>query len=65
MSTQCGRTGCRNQAHKRCAKCKVAYCDEHLVSSKIQTGIYRCPECDHYVRSITSGRVAEDRQAPR
>jgi predicted RNA-binding Zn-ribbon protein involved in translation (DUF1610 family) len=65
MSTKCGRTGCQGQAIHRCAKCGVSYCDEHLVLSETQAGVFRCPECDHYVRSLNSRQVADGRQAPR
>ena len=65
MSQECGRTGCDKPANNRCAKCGVAYCEEHLLASETEPGVHYCPECDHYVRSIKAGRVAESRRAPR
>jgi len=65
MSAKCGRTGCPNPAERRCEKCGIYYCPEHLIASESEPGVVRCPECDHYVRSLTSGEVAGERQAPR
>jgi len=65
MKEECGRTGCGKPALARCAKCGVAYCREHLLASDQEPGLFYCPECDHYVRSLKAGRVAQSRRAPR
>ncbi len=65
MAERCGRTGCLNEARRRCVKCGVAYCDDHLIPSESEAGVYRCPECDRYVRSLMAGKVVSGRKTPR